>query len=160
MSSQSIKQQERRIGRRAASMATRHLRANVSRQFSVKNKGGVFDGRTIAPMLKASRVRMKMGEHRLLGLDATSNKFAFVHHYGFNANRSASFVRFSSSRYVKQFTQRSAHIFRLKERSIFEGLYANSGALSYLSGELVATRGEAEMLRFNEFVKKMTSDEE
>lgn len=155
-----IRRKELKIGRIAAEMATQYLHKNINRSFDVKNKGGIFNGKTIEPMIEASKVKAKMGEHFLLGLDATSNRYSFMHHYGFKGAREPSFVRYNHSRFTAEFTNRSSHPLVLKERSIFKDLYIKSGAITYLQEQLSETRSEAFQAKFNDLVVKLSQDEE
>ncbi|TSE02435.1 hypothetical protein [Aquimarina algiphila] len=154
-----IRDKEAKIGAHAARLATRYLHKNINRAFDVKNRGGVFQGKKIKPMLRASKVRPKLGEYVLLGLDTTSNKYAFIHHYGFKGKRDGSFVRFSNSRFSKEFTNRDAHILNVRDRSIFKDVYKSSGALTYLAEHLAETRSESFQAKFNNLIVKLTQDE-
>ncbi|TSE02924.1 hypothetical protein [Aquimarina algiphila] len=154
-----IRQKEAKIGAHAARLATRYLHKNINRAFDVKNRGGVFQGKKIKPMLRASKVRPKLGEYVLLGLDTTSNKYAFMHHYGFEGKRDGSFVRFSHNRFSKEFTNRESHILNVRDRSIFKDVYKSSGAITYLAKHLAETRTESFQAKFNNLIVTLTQDE-
>ncbi|KZS41919.1 hypothetical protein AWE51_00285 [Aquimarina aggregata] len=154
-----IREKEAKIGRQASRLATRHLQKNINRAFDVKNRGGIFQGKKIRPMLKATKVRPKMGDFVLLGLDATSNKYAFMHHYGFKGNRDGGLVRFSHNRFKSEFTNRKTHILDVRDRSIFKNLYKDSGVLDYLSKHLVHTRSASFQEKFNNLIITLSSNE-
>lgn len=155
-----IREKEAKIGRQASRLATRHLHKNINRAFDVKNRGGIFQGKKVRPMLKATRVRHKMGDFVLLGLDATSNKYAFMHHYGFKGIRDGTIVRFSHNRFKSEFTNRKTHILDVRDRSIFKNLYRDSGVLEYLSKHLRETRTESFQEKFNNLIITLSRDEQ
>lgn len=112
----------------------------------------------IIPLLKATKVKSVMGEHRLLGLNLQSSKPGFILHYGFTGVREATKVFLRHSRYQKSSTQRKAHPFHLPEKNIFSEIYTRSGAVDFLIAELSQTRTEALQLSLDGLVLKLNKD--
>lgn len=154
-----IRDKEIKIGTEAAKLATRFLHRNINRSFKVRNAGGFFHGKKVKPMLSSTKVKPKVGEYLLLGLDATSNKYAFMHHYGFKGKRIGTMVRFSHRRFKNEFTSRDSHLLNLRNRSIFTNLYAESGAKDYLIKHLSETRTESYKAKFDDLIVKISQDE-
>lgn len=155
-----IRSKEAQIGKKAAEMATQYFHKNIRDTLDIKNEGGIFNGKKVEPILESSRVKPKMGEHKLLGLDATSNRYAFIHHYGFLGERTSSFVRYSHSRFEAEFTNRKSHFLAIEQRPIFEKIYYASGAMEYLQKQLTETRTEDFQVKFNAFIVKLSEDHE
>lgn len=153
-----IRSKEAKIGREAAQMATLHMQSRIHQKFKVKNKGGLFNDKPIKPMLEASKVKPKMGEYVLLGLDATSNKYAFMHHYGFKEKRGAASLFLRHPRWRINGFNRKPHFLKMPERSIFDKLYQKSGAEDFLIKELTKTRGESFTSKFEALINKFRSD--
>ncbi|WP_281991405.1 hypothetical protein [Aquimarina aggregata] len=155
-----IRAKEAKIGRHAARLTEQYLHSNINRLFDVKNKGGVFQGREVEPMLRATRVRSKIGDFLLLGLDATSNKYAFIHHYGFSGKRDGGTVYLDHQRFSKDITQRNTHVLNVNQKSIFHDIYKSSGALDYLVTELTKTRTESFNEKFKDVIDNISKDEQ
>ncbi len=155
---QAILAKEIKIGRHAAKLATQYLHKKISRSFDIKNKGGVFEGKKIPPMLRATKVKAKVGQYALLGLDATSNRYAFIHHFGFKGKRAGTTVFYEHSRFRIDAIMRKPHILTIREKSIFIDLYRKSGALEYLSTALKETRTESFTHTFNTHVQNIINN--
>lgn len=144
MTEEQIKSQERKVGRAAAKMAEAYLLQVIKGRLNIKNQG-LPDG----PILEETKVKMKMGQHRLLGLNLQSNKAGFILNYGFTGVRQATSVYYKASRYKISRSQRKSHQFNLPAHEIFEDFFEKSGAIDYLFSELSKTRGESFQLKLN-----------
>lgn len=143
-----IKKQERAIGRKAAKMVQQHVHQVIRQKLHVRGLGD----EDMKPILEATKIKSKMGDYRLLGLNLSSNKAGFIQHYGFVGVREATKVYLTDSRYNKSSTQRKSHNFRLPEKKIFENIYQDSGAIDYLVAELSKTRTEALQIKLNDLI--------
>ena len=148
-----IKKQERAIGRKAAKMAEVYLLQVLKQKLHIRNEG--FPEGTI---LEDTRVKPKIGDYRLLGLNLTSSKTGFILNYGFTGVREATTVYFTASRYKKSKTQRKRHHFNLPAKNIFEDIYTKSGAVDYLISELAKTRTQGAQIRLDNLILKINSD--
>lgn len=99
-----IFKEERRIGLQAARKAERYLLAVIKQKLHIRNQGGEE-----GPILKVTKVRRKMGDYRLLGLDLTSSKVGFILNYGFVGVREATTVYLDDPRFHLKSTQRKRH---------------------------------------------------
>lgn len=134
-----IRNEERNIGRRASRAVESFIHRKIASNLTIRDKGGEDEfGRPIKPILSATKVRHKMGSHRLLGLNLTSNKYGFIHHYG-ASERSEHTVLLSNN---TSFVRRS-HPLQLPAKGLFDNVYQDSGALSILEKGLSKTRTKA-----------------
>ncbi|CAL2105479.1 conserved hypothetical protein [Tenacibaculum sp. 190524A02b] len=135
-----IIKEERRIGRHAAEIVEDYVRHKIARHLNIWDQGGVDElGRPVLPILEATKVKAKTGEHRLLGLNLTSNHYGFIHHHGVQTQRDKHIVL------LQNYTSfiRHTHPFKQKATGIFDNIYEESGALKILANGLVKTRGDA-----------------
>ena len=147
-----IFKEERKIGRKAAKMAESYLMQVLNQKLNIRNEG-FPEG----PIMDDTRVKHKMGDYRLLGLNLTSSKTGFILNYGFVGVREATTVYLEHSRYQKTKTQRKRHNFNLPAKNIFENIYNESGAVDFLFSELSRTRTEGPQIRLDELVLKINS---
>ena len=131
---------ERNIGRKAASMAEEYVKRQIRMELTIRNKGDALQ--KIKPLMEATKVRAKMGEYRLLGLNFTSSKVGFIQHFGFSGVRDGSTILLRAQRYNESATKRDSHKFKLKSKSFFNNIYVQSGAADYLLQELSKIRAE------------------
>lgn len=147
---------ERRIGRQAAKMAQQYVLGLIRERL---NTGESIHSKKIKPLLKATKVKAKMGQYRLLGLNFTSNRAGFIQHYGFSGVRAATTVMLRASRYNKTATQREASHVDLPAQDFFKEIYTKSGALDYLLQNLQETRTEAVMEKLQGLVSNLNKKE-
>jgi len=148
-----IFKEERVIGRKAAKRAEDYLLQVIRAKLNIHNEGNPED-----PILKSTKIKYKMGDYRLLGLNLTSSKTGFILNYGFTGVREATTVYLEAARYQKDKTQRKRHNFNLPAQNFFtDDVYGKSGAIDFLIAELSRTRTEATQLRLNDMVLKINS---
>lgn len=135
-----IKKDEAKIGRRAATAAQRYVQSNIKSKLHSRGIGSPYkkNKKEAKSILDATKVSSKMGSHRLLGMQFTSNRAGFVNHFGTKA-RTEHLVELSNHTIF----QRSQHRFNLQSKSIFDDLYSRSGALDILEKGLSQTRTKA-----------------
>lgn len=135
-----IRLKEQRIGRKAAKVVESYVKSKIRQKLTIRNKGGVdANDKEILPILEATKVKAKTGTHRLLGLNLTSNHYAFKNHFGFVGQRTEHLVELSN----KTVFIRHSHPFKLKSTAIFDDIYFKSGALKILADGLSETRTSA-----------------
>lgn len=147
-----IYREERRIGKEAAKMASRHLQQILKQKLNIHNIGFPEE-----PILEATDVKVAMGDYRFLGLNLMSSKTGFILHHGFVGVREATTVYLKASRYNKNKTQRKRHEFSLPAQKIFENFYFTSGAVDYLIQELTRTRQKALQYDVNNLAIKFSN---
>jgi hypothetical protein len=150
-----IKSRERAIGKKAAKMAQDYVHSVLRQKLSIRGEGY----EKMKPILDATKVRAKMGSHRLLGLDFTSSKIGFILHYGFTGVRQGGEVFLKAARYHKSSTDRDAHKVDLPSRLLFDDMYQKSGAIDYLIENLAETRLEAETIKIQNLLLKLNRPE-
>lgn len=148
-----IKSQEKAIGKKAAKMAQNYVHQALRQNLQIRNKGS----EKMKPILQATKVKHKMGDHRLLGLNFTSSKVGFILHYGFIGSRMATTVYYNASRYNAQSASRSRQDVNMPGRNLFDDIYQKSGSLEYLFRELSKTRGDAFQIKLNNMIVKFNS---
>ena len=149
-----IRLQERRIGKKAERVVENYVKRKIARSLNIRNKGGLSEkGKPMPPILQATKIKAKMGDYRLLGLNLTSNKYGFIHHFGVSKKRTEHTVQLNNAN--KTTFIRRSHPFRLKEKSLFEGVYEKSGALDILATGLSKTRTEAVVIKIKDLVLKL-----
>ena len=144
-----IKNYERIAGREAAQRVQNYLRAVIQQRLH-SDTGHLND----ESLIFDTKVKAKMGEYRLLGLNIESPKHAFILHYGFTGVREATTVYYKNLRYKIDKSQRKRHPWKLPAFSIFDDIYEKSGALSLLIEELSRTRTEELQVRLNNTILK------
>lgn len=154
---QKIYNKERYIGRKAAKMAQDYVLQLLKQQLHIRNQGD--PKKNIKPILEATKVRAKMGNYRLLGLNFTSSKIGFILHYGHVGTRGASTVILEAQRYHKNATQRKATQVDLPAKEFYNNIYAKSGALDYLVKALAETRIDAIKATVNSLVVQLNTQE-
>ena len=147
-----IFKQERTAGKKAAKMAQDYLLAVIKQRVHIRNIGNPDP-----PILKATKVKPAMGDYRLLGLNLSSSKTAFILNYGFTGIREATAVYFNDGRYNIGKTQRERHAVDMKERDFFSNIYDNSGAVDFLIAQLSQTRTAAYQLKLDGMVRTFNS---
>lgn len=152
--SENIKSREEAIGKKAAKMAQNYVHQVLRQNLNIRNKGG----EKMKPILQATKVEKKMGDHRLLGLNFTSSKVGFILHYGFVGARIATTVYYNASRYKVDSATRARQDVNMPGKHLFEDIYTKSGALDYLFRELSQTRGDAFQIRLNNMIVKFNSE--
>mgnify|MGYP007006707381 CR=1 FL=1 len=110
-----IKEQEKAIGNRAKNMAQNYLHAVLQQKLTMRGKGG----QKMKPLIQSSKVQVKMGDYRLLGLNVTSSKVGFIQHYGFMGVRAAGVVRRSGS----EAFMRSSHQVSMPGKFMFDDIW-------------------------------------
>lgn len=153
--SNNIKSQELQIGKKAAKMAQNYVLAVIRQKIHVRGIGG----EKMKPILKATKVKAKMGDYRLLGLNFTSSKVGFILHYGFVGVRSATTVYYDAARYQKSSASRTRAQVKMPAKDFFENIYVKSGALDYLISALSETRTEALQIKLNNLVIKINQED-
>lgn len=138
---------EKKAGKKAAKMTQQFLHAVIRQKVTIRNVG-IPD----QPILKATKIRSKMGEYRLLGLNLTSSKTAFILNFGFTGVREATAVYYQASRFNVDKSQRERHPVKLPERDFFSLIYEFSGAIDYLVAELSQTRKAAIQIKLNKLI--------
>ena len=150
----SIIAQETIIGQRAAKKVQTYLDSVISQ----KLKKGTSKG--AESLEKGTKVKFRMGEHRLLGLNLSGPVHGYILNYGFVGVREATSVYFSAPRYNLTKTQRSRHPFNLPAKEIFEEIYNKSGVIPFLVEELGKTRIAAVEIRINDMVLQFNKDQD
>ncbi|SDS11578.1 hypothetical protein SAMN04487764_1491 [Gillisia sp. Hel1_33_143] len=153
MTADEIKSKEKQIGRTAAKMAQAYLHSVLEQKLNLRGKG--TNGKK--PLLKSTRIKEKMGDYKLLGLNLQSTKTGYILNYGFTGQRSATSVYLKADRYEKTRTQRKRHSFNLPAREIFSDIYIKSGAVDYLTTELSKTRGQSVEVLLEQMIIKFNS---
>ena len=149
-SDKKIRLQEKRLGVKAAKMVEGYVKSKISQNLKIRNLGGVdANGKTIKPILEATKVKAKTGSHRLLGLNLTSNQYGFIHHFG-AAVRTEHIVKLTNTAFI-----RHSHPFKLKAKGLFDDIYQKSGALELLSEGLSETRTNAVSARIKGVVVEL-----
>jgi len=154
--SNNIKSQELQIGKKAAKMAQNYVLAIIRQKIHVRGIGG----EKMKPILKATKVKAKMGDYRLLGLNFTSNKVGFILHFGYVGVRNATTVYYDAARYQKSSSSRKRTTVTMPAKDIFPNIYVKSGALDYLVSELSETRTEAFKIKLENIVIKINKEDE
>ena len=149
---ESIKAEERLIGLRAAKMVEAYMLAGIKQKL---HKGISVGAESLED---GSRVKHKMGDYRLLGLNITAPIHGFILHYGFVGVREATAVYLTAPRYIKTKTQRKSHQFNMPAKNIFEEIYNKSGVIPYLVEELATTRIAAVEIKINDMVLKFNRE--
>lgn len=157
MTSKQLYNKERNIGRKAAKMAEDYVLKQIKLELTIRNKGDAL--KKIKPLIEATKVRAKMGEYRLLGLNFTSSKVGFIHHYGFSGVRDGSTILLRASRYNETATQRESHDFRLESKNMFNNIYVQSGAADYLLKELGNTRTEDIKIKLSNLILELNTQD-
>lgn len=147
--------QEKAIGKRAAQMAQNYAHQVLKQKLTIHNRGS----KGVIPILQATKIKEKMGKHRLLGLNFTSSKVGFMLHYGFAGVREGANVHLKASRYQASGAVRAPHQAKLKSYHLFEDLYKKSGALDYLIDSLGATRTEAIMAKMQNLMLQLNTQD-
>lgn len=155
MSSKEIKTKERAIGKRAAKMAEAYIHQVLKQKLNIRNQGG---GKN-KPILDATKVKAKMGKHRLLGLNFTSSQVGFMLHYGFNGVREGGAVYLKAARYQQDQTVKKPHQATLKSYRLFDNMYERSGALNYLINALGDTRTDDVIAKLSALVLKLNTED-
>lgn len=153
MSSNQIKSKERAIGKKAAKMAEAYIHQVLKQKLDIRNQG---DDKN-KPILDATKVKAKMGTHRLLGLNFTSSKVGFMLHYGFNGVREGGAVYLQAARYQQGQTVKKPHQATLKSYRLFDDIYTRSGALNYMITALGDTRMQAEIEKIENLISKLNT---
>ena len=154
---QKIYNKERYIGRKAAKMAQDYVLQLLKQKMHIRNQGD--PEHNIKPLLDATKVKAKMGDYRLLGLNFTSSKIGFIQHYGFVGTRGASTVILEAQRYHKNATQRKASQINLPSQNFYDKIYQKSGALDYLVKALADTRLDAIKATVNSLVVQLNTQD-
>ena len=154
--SSNIKSKERAIGKQAAKMAEAYIHQVLRQKLNIHNQG---DSKNL-PILDATRVKAKMGQHRLLGLNFTSSKVGFMLHYGFNGVREGGAVYLHAARYQQGQTVKKPHHAQLKSYHLFEDIYTRSGALSYMIAALGDTRTDDVIAKLSGLLLKLNTTDE
>jgi hypothetical protein len=155
MTPNQIKSKERAIGKQAAKMAEAYIHQVLRQKLNIRNQG---DEKNKA-ILDATKVKSKMGQHRLLGLNFTSSKVGFILHYGYNGVRYGGDVYLQAARYVQNRTNRSDHNMKLPARQLFDNIYTRSGALTYILTALEETRTEAVISKLNNLIVQLNNED-
>lgn len=134
-SDKKIRLKEQLLGRKAAKAVDSYVKSKIQQKLTIRGKGSEKED----PILDATKVKAKTGTHRLLGLNLTSNRYAFIQHFGFVGKRTEHIVLLSNN---TSFIRHS-HPFKLKEKGLFDDIYQKSGALKILADGLSVTRTEA-----------------
>lgn len=129
-------------------MAESYIQTVLQQKLAIHGIGGD----KIKPILEATKVRAKMGEYRLLGLNFTTSKVGFILHHGFQGVRQGGDVYLKAARFHKNKTTREAHKVNLPAKEIFDDLYQKSGALDYLIKSLGETRMQGEINKLQNLV--------
>ena len=140
-----IKSKERAIGKKAAMMAQDYVHSVLRQKLHIRNKGG----KGFPPIIEATKVKPKMGQYRLLGLNFTSSKVGFMLNFGFTGVREAGPVYLKAARYHQDQTVRQPHRADLKGQHFFEDIYRKSGSLEYMLNALGDTRTDAVMAKLS-----------
>ncbi len=148
-----IKSRERAIGKKAAKMAQDYVHTILRQKLHIRNKGG----KGFPPIVEATKVKAKMGDHRLLGLNFSSSKVGFMLHYGFTGVREAGPVYLKAARYHQSQTVRQPHRAQLKGKLFFDDIYRKSGALDYIINALGDTRTDAVMAQLSGLLLKLNT---
>ncbi|TQI71824.1 hypothetical protein JM79_2773 [Gramella sp. Hel_I_59] len=156
MSSNQIKSKERAIGKQAAKMAEAYIHQVLRQKLSIRNQG---DDKN-KPILDATKVKAKMGQHRLLGLNFTSSKVGFMLHYGFNGVREGGSVYLQAARYQQNSTVKKPHQATLKSYRLFENIYERSGALNYMITALGDTRTDDVIAKLSGLLLQLNTKDE
>jgi hypothetical protein len=154
MEKDNTKAKERVIGRKAAKMAQNYVHAVIRQKIHVRGKGS---GK-MKPILEATKVKSKMGDYRLMGLNFTTSKVGFILNYGFMGVRNATTVYYDAAKYIQSSASRSRSSVHLRPRDLFENIYVKSGALDYLVSALSETRTEALQVKMNNLVLKFNEN--
>lgn len=137
---------ERNAGRKSAKMVETYILALMRQRLTIHNQGGDEFG----ALLKSTKVRAKMGEYRLLGLNFKTTPAGYVNHLGFHGVRAATTVLLSASRYNKTATKRKSHKVNLPAQNYLNDMYRKSGALDYMMKVLGETRTDALKIKINQ----------
>ena len=154
---QKIFNKERYIGRKAAKMAQDYVLQLLKQKLHIRNQGDPKND--IKPILEATKVKAKMGDYRLLGLNFTSSKIGFIQHFGFTGTRGASTVILEAERYHKNATQRDSSNVNLPSKDFYENIYQKSGAIDYLVKALAETRIDAVKATVNSLVVQLNTQD-
>jgi len=155
MTSKQLYSKERYIGRKAAKLAEDYVLRQIKLELTIRNKGDAF--KKIKPLMEATKVRAKMGDYRLLGLNFTSSKIGFIQHFGFTGVRDGGTILLKASRYNQSATQRESHDVTLKSKSMFNNIYIQSGAADYLLQELGQIRTEDIKIKLTNLVLQLNT---
>lgn len=136
---QKIHRAERLAGRKAAKMTEEYILSLMRQRLNI----GDHEGEERSDLMKKTKVRAKMGQYRLLGLNFTSNKVGFINHFGFTGIRSATTVLLRAARYNQTATKRKSHSFHLPAQDYLDNIYEKSGAIDFLLKALAETRTNA-----------------
>jgi hypothetical protein len=156
MTPNQIKSKERAIGKQAAKMAEAYIHQVLRQKLNIRNQG---DNKNI-PILDATKVKAKMGQHRLLGLNFTSSKVGFMLHYGFNGVREGGAIYLKAARYQQGQALREPHQANLKSYKLFENIYERSGALNYMINALGDTRTEDVIAKLSGLLLQLNTKDE
>lgn len=134
-SQKKIRAKELRIGLKAAKAVESYVKSNIAQKLTIRGKGSEEE----KDILEATKVKTAKGEYRLLGLNITSNRYAFMHHFGFVGKRTEHIViNAKNTSFI-----RHSHPFKLKEKGLFDDVYEKSGAIKILVDGLSNTRTES-----------------
>lgn len=153
---QKIFNKERYIGRKAAKMAQDYVLQLLKQKLHIRNQGDPKND--IKPILEATKVKAKMGDYRLLGLDFSSSKVGFIQHFGFKGIRQGGQIYLEAARYHKKGTERDAHSLDIQSKEFFNEIYEKSGAIDYLINALGETRIEGEIIKIRQLLSKLQID--
>ena len=153
--SNNIKSQELQIGKKAAKMAQNYVLAVIRQKIHVRGIGG----EKMKPILKATKVKHKMGQYKLLGLNLTTSKVGLILHHGFTGVRNATTVYYHASRFQKESASRGRSQVKMLPKNLFDDIYRKSGALDYLVAELSKTRTEALQIKLDTYVMKINQQD-
>jgi len=156
MSSNQIKSKERAIGKQAAKMAETYIHQVLKQKLDIRNQGDAKN----KPLLDATKVKAKMGTHRLLGLNFTSSKVGFMLHYGFTGVREGGEVYLKAARYQQNATVKKPHQATLKSYRIFDDIYTRSGALNYMISALGHTRTDDVIAKLSGLLLQLNTKDE
>lgn len=146
---------ERNAGRKAAKMVETYIESLIRQRLTIHNKGGErFDA-----LLKETKVRAKMGQYRLLGLNFYSSKAGFINHFGFHGVRSATTVLLSHPRYTQSSTKRKSSRVDLPAQSFFNDMYRKSGALNYIMSVVGETRTDSLKIKIGQLIHHLNIDD-
>lgn len=148
MTSDQITAKEKQIGRKAQKMVQAYLDNLLQQKLTIRGEGT----RGKNPLLKSTRITASMGDHRLMGLNFTSNKVGFVQHYGFKGIRQGGSLELKAARYKKSRASRKAHNVNLPKLDLFSDIYIKSGAAKFILKELEETRTAATIEKLSKFV--------
>ncbi|MBT0607660.1 hypothetical protein [Aequorivita echinoideorum] len=149
----SIREQERRIGLKASRKVEAYLRTVIDQKLK---RGKTTEEKSLHDTAK---VKHKMGEYRLLGLNLSSPVHGYIQNYGFVGVREATSVYYKASRYNISRSQRKAHPFNLPERKIFEEIYDKSGVIPFLVEQLANTRTQAVEIVINDMILQFNREQ-